>query len=327
VPRYRVFGFSVDAERPIDLLEPVSGSSEPPDLRIRLGSGTPAPLPHVLETSIPAPDGNLSYRLGRTAGLWQLEIESILTLRYSAIDWKAIDLWPGPRADDGLLDTHLLASGLSLWLELTSRPVLHASAVELGGRAVLFLADRGTGKSTLAASFLADGHRMLSDDVVPVEIAANRSTARARPAFPRALLWPGSHRVISERYGDVNEFPLVHPSLTKRAVRIAPSDFVDEPRDIAAIFQLNRREATQPIHVTPLSSSESMLEMLRHSFAPLTAEAAGLSAARLAVFASVAETVPSFSLQIPDGLNRLADVRRIATDTVGRLSSAPTANS
>jgi hypothetical protein len=44
--------------------------------------------------------------------------------------------------------------------------VLHASAVEVGGRAVLFAAPGGHGKTTLAATMAARGHRLLSEDLI-----------------------------------------------------------------------------------------------------------------------------------------------------------------
>lgn len=49
---------------------------------------------------------------------------------------------------------------------------LHASAVEIDGRAILFVAPSGSGKSTTAAAFQNFDYPVLSDDVCPVRVAA-----------------------------------------------------------------------------------------------------------------------------------------------------------
>lgn len=49
---------------------------------------------------------------------------------------------------------------------------LHASAVEVGGRAVALLGRSGAGKSTMAANLVADGAGFITDDVLALEVPA-----------------------------------------------------------------------------------------------------------------------------------------------------------
>lgn len=64
---------------------------------------------------------------------------------------------------------------------------LHASAVELGGRAIAFTADSGGGKSTLAAALAARGMPHLCDDTLP--IARYGGTLLAIPDNKPIKLW------------------------------------------------------------------------------------------------------------------------------------------
>ena len=48
---------------------------------------------------------------------------------------------------------------------------LHGSAIEIDGMAYAIVGDSGAGKSTLAASFIANGYKILSDDVIPVSLS------------------------------------------------------------------------------------------------------------------------------------------------------------
>jgi len=84
----------------------------------------------------------------------------------------------------------LLGAGLGYLCHQRGLLPLHASAVEIDGRAVLFTGVSGAGKSTLASAFLQRGYRLLSDDVVPVEMTAG--TAMVLPSIARIRLWPDS---------------------------------------------------------------------------------------------------------------------------------------
>ena len=57
---------------------------------------------------------------------------------------------------------------LGLILYQRDHLVLHASAVSVDGQAVVFIGQRGAGKSTTAAAFGAEGYSVLEDDVVAI---------------------------------------------------------------------------------------------------------------------------------------------------------------
>ena len=60
--------------------------------------------------------------------------------------------------------------------------LLHASAVELGGRAVAFTGAPGIGKTSLAAQLVARGHGFVTDDVLAVETDGAALVAYPGPA-------------------------------------------------------------------------------------------------------------------------------------------------
>jgi hypothetical protein len=85
----------------------------------------------------------------------------------------------------------VLAQVLPLAAALLGMEILHASAVEMAGQAVAFLGGSGVGKTTLAARIVARGARLLTDDVLAVDMAdgavrAHRGGAVAR-VDPREL--------------------------------------------------------------------------------------------------------------------------------------------
>ena len=68
--------------------------------------------------------------------------------------------------------------------------MLHAGAVEVDGRTLLFVGDTGAGKSTLAALLHREGHALLSDDCVEIDIVGNDATARG--TYPSLRLYEDS---------------------------------------------------------------------------------------------------------------------------------------
>jgi HprK-related kinase A len=85
--------------------------------------------------------------------------------------------------------------------------LIHASAVERGGRAVIMPGDSGSGKSTLAALLGENGWRLLADEFVMIDMA----TGMVLP-FPRAISLKNS--AIAEMEGRIADPARFGPHLS-----------------------------------------------------------------------------------------------------------------
>ena len=65
----------------------------------------------------------------------------------------------------------LLGTVFGILLHQRRQIVLHASAIEVGGRAVVFGGSSGAGKSTLAAALARKGYRVTTDDVCAITLS------------------------------------------------------------------------------------------------------------------------------------------------------------
>lgn len=81
-------------------------------------------------------------------------------------DLRLVDvrLFPGVQPD--IAGLFFVGGVIACILTLSGKCVLHASAVEIGGRALAFVGGMGMGKSTLAALFCAMGAQFITDDVL-----------------------------------------------------------------------------------------------------------------------------------------------------------------
>jgi hypothetical protein len=76
----------------------------------------------------------------------------------------------------------LLAQALPLAATIRGLEVLHASGVELNGKAVLVAGPQGAGKSSLAAALVRGGGRLLGDDAIALQLSEGALIAHAGSA-------------------------------------------------------------------------------------------------------------------------------------------------
>lgn len=88
----------------------------------------------------------------------------------------------------------ILGRVLALAIHLRGDLCLHASAVEVNGTALALIAPKGTGKSTLALALVAAGAKLLTDDMLRIDL---RAGAQVSPGVQRLRLHPDSAAAAS----------------------------------------------------------------------------------------------------------------------------------
>lgn len=178
--------------------------------------------------------------------------------------------------------------------------VLHASAVAMGDRVVAFIAEKGHGKSTMAAALHARGYSLVTDDVLVLEEQPD-GPPLVLPSYPQLKLWPDALAQAMQRVPD--GLPRVHPAIEKRVARLPNG--VDRPLPLAALFALRPGEAIQ---IRPLRGQEAFLELLLHTYTRVLLEQTRTSARHLQQVGHLARYVPVLALERPPGLDLLPDV-------------------
>lgn len=172
---------------------------------------------------------------------------------------------------------HLL---LPFSLSLERRYVfLHASSVEIEGKAAVFLAPSHAGKSTLAGVFDRHGHALVSDDKLATY--QQNETFSAVPSH-------GKYRPYRE-FEDLG---------------IDATHFSHEQRVISAVYFLRRQNTQRDITISRVRGVELFDSLVtNHLYGPYT----GIHQ-QMIFFGKLQNRVPGYAIEYPSGLDRLEEV-------------------
>ncbi len=306
---YRVFGFNLTSDFPFR--HHLGGGEGKADLSFTLSANPVVPGawkdgPPIYRSPRRFEDGESVSHLYR---LDSWEVFSFPRLADFYLQAHRIVGQPLGQPDIDLVELRFLGPVLSYWLERRGIPALHASAVEVNGRAIAFLSRHGGGKTGLAAAMMQAGHSLLTDDVLPVEEGSG--VFHARPGYPQMRMWPDEAAYFVAR---AEELPLVLPQLTKRRVRVGADGFGafrDTALPLAGLYIAERRPESVAVEILDVSPRDALIELVRHSFSPHLVEAAGLQPSRFDLFSRLVRSVPVRRLVYPSGFARLPEVAEI----------------
>jgi len=297
-----VYGISVATD--LDLIPHFPLRSGTPDLHVVAASGPAEPANQGPFYSSPTrdPDAVPAIRLYRAEGRFFVRFADAATF---SIGPERIEYLLHNDTYAYALELWLLGTVLAFWLEWQGVPALHASAVVLGDGAVGFLASKQGGKSTLATSLLQHGHPLLTDDLLPVDVAGDG--IRGRPGYPQMRMWPPHARHFVDNPQALRR---ANPYTEKRRVPVGPDglgSFCDDVRPLQALY-LPERTDDAPIQVRSVAPTDALQAVLRHSFLPRLVEATGWQARRLSTLARLVEQIPVRRLTYPNGVGHLSRV-------------------
>lgn len=170
-----------------------------------------------------------------------------------------VEIDPRPGIKDDLVAFPLLGP---VWSEVLRRKgyfVLHASAVEIDGRGIAFMADKGTGKSSSCISLLKAGARILADDLV--SISTDKQTIM--PGFAQVKL---DQQIVDGLDASTSHArPTVDPAIEKVRV-LVPGAMAQSPAPVSRLYILRRGESVDP-STSDVPPVELIPAVVRYSYA------------------------------------------------------------
>lgn len=244
---YTAFGLQFASALPLPELLPAAAGL-PADVTIEFAS-VPTELPDALSRGV---------RYQSAADELLLLVDGVA--RYLISHGRRIVIDRAPGAEDDDIRVFLLGSAFGALLHQRQDLVLHGSAVNWDGEAVVFLGHSGVGKSTTASAFRQRGHATLTDDLCVVRPGADGRMI-AYPGFPQTKLWIDSLKQLNLSPENLRR---IRRKLEKRAVPLG-QDFAGTPMPVRKIFLLRPHNKTE-LSLTPAQGPNKFSILKRHTY-------------------------------------------------------------
>lgn len=295
--RVRCFGHDWLADCALDQFDSLGESPRTPDIFVsRVARLASRKSPRAIYRGAIYDDG---FRLS-----WRDEVT------FDAFDGNRVEYRTGPgwRNEQPALFYGTLASLILAWRGYVS---LHATALEISGRAVLLTGPTGAGKSTLAAELMQAGAQLVSDDLTVLRIGQDGSPAFALRGRPAMRLHPVTawtldcsrrESVLDDPRGKLLAWPL--------------SRFSGEALPVAGLILLGESEG-------PLSSMQLVPLLPELLFRPVWMEALPEHASIRAQLLELALRLPARRLLRVTGFTAEGKSRRIDSALAAIAAMAP----
>jgi hypothetical protein len=181
---FRLYGLNFDSDIPMHAALPGPGFA---DVTVRLGTERPIESnepPGELMAFTDGGERRLST-ITQTIDAYILRVHGLSDFVIST-SLDELTCYPAPDTNPDFLSTLMCGSVASLLLSLRGLCVLHASAVEYGGRGFGLVGQSGWGKSTTAARLCVAGARLITDDVLAIAPTSALISGRCRELRLRA---------------------------------------------------------------------------------------------------------------------------------------------
>jgi hypothetical protein len=311
VYRYEVYGLRISCDIAIPELLSCRGFATAADVTVNL-AGRPnffRTVSHWL-VSTASPNG--------TPWLFWAKVDDGYLLRFHDLADFFIDA-KGPSiaciavtdgTDDATLRHLVIDHVLPRVLNLLGFDALHATAVVVNDGVCAFVAEAGTGKSTLAASFHLAGYPAFCDDCLVLRPTRPLS---ALPAYPGVRLWEESFHALG---GAAESLGMPVAQYTAKTRHLGGAEgFRTEPLPLARIYLLDRasRDGSAPAS-TPrlqhLKPGDALSALIAATF-PLDITDKAMLTRHFRLLSRVAAEVPIRRLSIPTDFAALPDVRSL----------------
>lgn len=199
--RYRLYGLNVESTRAIQLLD--EGDFANPDVRVDWGPAVVDAL-HWERRSSADLDRRRSLRVyaAEADGVrWVKICYATVAGEFALIadeDGNRVTVQCDETVPASDRDSYFVGPVMGAILRLRGTLVLHASAVEVDGRAIGFVGRKYSGKSTHAAAFFRRGHRVLADDMAALSRRAGAFSLAS--GYSRLRVRPGTAELIAPDY-------------------------------------------------------------------------------------------------------------------------------
>jgi len=249
------------------------------------------------------PDGTCLTQFYRLDPGYLVRFPGLADFEVSA-DGRAVVCHPAPETSEATSRHLYINQVLPLVLGRLGKMVFHASAVELDGSTLAFVAESSRGKSTLAASFATTGAAMVTDESLVLD--EQTGDHRVAPGHPSVRLWDDSEQALIAPGAEAA--PALPFTSKRRLLAARRLRFSRGPTPLRRMFFLGDGSAGT-VKLERLDAKEVLIELVKASFL-LNIDDRATLASHFDAVAKLSRRPIHYRLDYPRRFDLLPDVRR-----------------
>jgi hypothetical protein len=180
--------------------------------------------------------------------------------RYHVQNGSRITIMPENGAKNEDITLFLMGSVMGALLHQRNTLALHAGAIEVNGKSVIFAGPSGIGKSTLTAGFHRRGFPFLADDVCAIAIYNGHPAVL--PGFPQLKLWADTLKKLDT---DRNELKSVRWDGNPEKYFLPVENNRCSPVPVHSVFVLETTN-TDKMEITALTGGEKIDPIIYNTY-------------------------------------------------------------
>ncbi len=213
--------------------------------------------------------------------LWAFEVKDVVTFFWNSATLK-LEYIKYDNFTEELLEYWCLHIVLPVFFTVEETyDFLHAGAVEVDGKPILFVAESFGGKSTMTDFFMKQGHVMVSDDKVATYEKEGKFFA-------------------------VSSHPHHRPYRNMEDLGFFVENFANEPKPIHAVYELVKVDKKMPINITGQTGMEKFISLRYASEMNVYFQ----KPKRFEYLMSMSKVVQVFKVTVPWDMGKLTEVHR-----------------
>lgn len=256
---------------------------------------------------------------------------NLLKLKYAIDDfqvdfilnpgWQKVSVVKPNHVKPDRLKSYLLGSVLSSILRARGTICLHASVVEIDGKAIAFTGPKSAGKSTTAAALVQYGARMLTDDIAAIRFA--NGGFQVQPGYMYLRLLPNS---IDALYGQSDDKPQYRFGNNKTHIKLdregnGYGTYCPDPMPLSCIFQLEPRSVSAVTTVASRVEAKDRFLMLFQNVYGFLLAKESTYANEFKILSGLANSTPIYRMQRLDDIDKLALVCETIFENIDNLKT------
>jgi hypothetical protein len=247
----------------------------------------------------------------------EVHVDVLGVAQYRASGGRRIHVAPVPGAAPWDVRLYLTGAMFGVILHQRGTLPLHASCVELAGRAVAFAGPQGSGKSTLLSALLHRDARFITDDISALT-PIHEGAARVWPAAARLKLDPTAMDAIDATSEGLES---AGGNRGKYHVPVERSQLLTEPLPLTRLYRLEFGDG--PPRIQRLTGLEAISTLVDETYMMPYAAGMGLSTRIFRSVAALSETIAVSRLIRPRGFEHMEEVLDLIEQDVRSAAETP----